>query len=227
MENGSLLEKTKQLVKPQYNEIDNWTHGWPHITNVRDTSFQLAKRKGAKKDITGIIAYCHDLGRIIEEKEKLPDHATLSVEPTIRVLDQLTPALSQHDFGTIIGAIAVHSDFNYVGNKEYAKILRDADKVDSLGAWGILRSIKFTLKKDFVPQEEILKNQNNPKALEELAEKSIFILKKQPKSKEKYRLNLNKISEWIEKELFHLKSTYNLFSDKMEYILNVKKNFDF
>ncbi len=220
------MEKVLKIVEPKYKELpDNfWYHGWPHVERVVKNSKKISNLEKVDCFPCEIAAYCHDLGRIIEAQQTKEDvslegcrnHARLSIEPTAKILTGI--GIKGDYFNCILEAVAIHSYRNYEGSNFIAKILRDADKKDALGPFGLLRTSEFHLGKTFVDREEILEGRDNPKKIRELADKTLGLIKKDPLLSKKYlETGLSKVLEWVDKREFHTNSVYTLFAEDIEY----------
>lgn len=151
MKMNNKLEELKKLVIPIYNEITCWPHGWLHVRNVAQNAKILAQMEGEDIFLSEVAGYCHDLGRVEEEKRGLVNpepgfmgHAGLSVRPTREILQKLD--FNQNDIEIAVEAVAVHQQKKYEGNNKIALILQDADRKDGLGPWGIIRLASFNIQ---------------------------------------------------------------------------------
>jgi uncharacterized protein len=138
---NSIAEKS--LMAGLYHEVEQRfaafrdpAHGWEHIERVYKLSLQIADAEGADQLITGIAALLHDLGRLSHQKGK--HHSELSVAEARPLLENY--ALSSEQIEAILHAIAAHS-FSKGQDAESLEALcvRDADRLDALGAIGIMR----------------------------------------------------------------------------------------
>jgi uncharacterized protein len=123
-------------VQQRFEGFDDPAHGWEHIQRVYKLALHIAQQENADLFIVGMAALMHDLGRLSDDKTK--HHADLSVLSASEILSayHVTPDTQQ----AILHAIAVHSFSLGVEPRTLeAKVLRDADRLDSLGAIGILR----------------------------------------------------------------------------------------
>ncbi len=211
-----ILEQVKELVKPQYEKLECWVHGWQHIEDVAENAKKLAKLENADISSCVIAAYCHDLGRIDEEErkrrgEKSLPHALLSIEPTIKILQKV--GISGVNFNEIVEAVVVHSYKDYTGNNMIAKILQDADKIGSgFGPYRILSVIKYSGGVDYVDPKEIVNNKKNLEKIKELCEISLNQLN--GSVLEKIKKGMDFIIEWF--DMFNTKSAKTLIK-KEEY----------
>ncbi|MAH03322.1 hypothetical protein CMI39_00880 [Candidatus Pacearchaeota archaeon] len=165
-----ILNSIREFVKPKYEKLKCWVHKWHHVERVAYYSGILAELENADKESCIIAAYCHDLGRIEEEKLKTEKgssspHPLLSIEPTIKILQE--NGISGVKFSEIIEAIIVHSYKIYDGNNKVAQILQDADKMAGLGFHGILDAVKYFGGKDYIDSKKIRDNQKDSRKLKE------------------------------------------------------------
>lgn len=216
------LERVRGIVKPQYMAKVNWPHGWPHVWGVEKASRDLSILENQDPVICGIVAYCHDLGRVVEEEARQVDrnlggkkHAELGMVPTQEVLREV--GISGLEYDLIVEAVKVHADFRYCGDNSVAKIIRDADKKDGLGPWGVLRTSNFVLQYDFQPpeREDVLGISRKALDLLERINKSV-------EDREKYLGCLEFNLEWYE-DLLDTSSAEILLRPDYEYIKNVQR----
>ncbi len=210
--NSDVLIKVRKLVKPEYKKIKNWAHGWEHIVHVVKFSKKLAEMENYDSVICEIAAYCHDLGRIEEEKIHT-EHAALSVKPTKEILEKVGIRGEKADL--IIEAVAVHSQKDYFGENKAAKILRDADKKDCLSVFGILRMIRFDGDVEF----NIPKEKDWDKTIKELMPVALKNSRQEILNSFKRRL------EWLEENRIETESGKKLLKPCFDYVLKIKKEF--
>ncbi len=114
-------------------------HGFPHIERVMKLAFKIAEDYTGKFDplVLKLAILLHDIGRV-EEQDLHKHHAILSAEVAENILEQ-------YSFPKIIiekvkDAILAHSfTLGYRPKTIEGIILSDADKLDALGAVGIMR----------------------------------------------------------------------------------------
>jgi uncharacterized protein len=130
------------------NSEKNDIHGFSHVERVYYTCVKIGQNLNANMKVLKIAALLHDIGRIDEKKDPSKrNHAEISAIKTKEFLATNDFNLSQKDINDIIHAIKAHSFSNNISARTLeAKILSDADKLDALGAIGILRTIRFTLE---------------------------------------------------------------------------------
>ncbi|MBE3560613.1 MAG: HD domain-containing protein [Ktedonobacteraceae bacterium] len=137
-----ILARTRQEVQRRFADIDDLAHGWEHIERVYRLAEYIARQEGADIFIVGMAALLHDLGRAMPQHEKQhgrgEHHADLSVKLAGQFLRHYR--LAAETCEAIEHAILAHSFSRGVDPRTLeAKVVRDADRLDGLGAIGILR----------------------------------------------------------------------------------------
>ena len=124
-------------VEQRFTGIDDLAHGWEHVGRVYTLALFLAKQEQANAFIVGMAALLHDLGRTATPSET-QHHADLSVSLATTLLQEYQVPLEQQE--AILHAILAHSFSRGVEPRTLeARVVRDADRLDGLGAIGILR----------------------------------------------------------------------------------------
>ncbi len=130
-----------QLKEAVEKELSQADHDIDHTMRVYNLSLKLAKDKNADLDVLKAAALLHDIARAREDKGE-GDHALLGAEMAIPLLQKI--GFSEDKIQKVQECIASH---RYRGEQEpksiEAKILFDADKLDSLGAIGIARAFAW------------------------------------------------------------------------------------
>jgi uncharacterized protein len=131
--------KIQDIVKK---ELSCSAHDWDHVMRVYNMTLHLAKyEKKIDLDILKTATLLHDIARAREDNDKTgkTDHSIESAKMSVGILKKL--GYSEEKIDKIIHCILSH---RYKTNNEpetiEAKILFDADKLDSMGAIVILRS---------------------------------------------------------------------------------------
>lgn len=133
-----ILPHIYEEVKKRFLHIHDLAHGWDHVRRVYQMACYIAEKEQADLFIVGAAALMHDLGQTIPHHERQEHHAEISVEQAKEILDQHGVAKDQEE--AISHAILAHS-FSYGQQADTleARVVRDADRLDALGALGILR----------------------------------------------------------------------------------------
>ncbi len=137
-----LTEKLRQLADP-YHDGMGGCHGPDHTERVHKTVLHIGRLMGAKLDVLSGAALLHDIGRRYETREQGKIcHAEKGAELARDILTKLH--LNPSFIDEIAHCVETH---RYRGDKIprtlEAKILYDADKLDSIGAVGIGRAFLF------------------------------------------------------------------------------------
>lgn len=140
-----MLSDIEREVQQRFATFDDPAHGWEHVRRVYMLALRIAGEEGADKLITGCAALLHDIGRLLHRKG-VP-HSLLSVEEARDILKRYP--LETEQIEAILHAIEAHSFSQGIEPRTLeARVVRDADRLDGLGAIGILRwAISGTIKR--------------------------------------------------------------------------------
>jgi uncharacterized protein len=154
-----ILKKTKKFVKKYMNKINDISHDYNHIKLVIKYSLKIAKKEGVN-DINELFiikmaALLHDIG----------DHkyTNKNQKKIINKLLNKFGKLRKDDKKEII-EIASNVSLSKEDNRKNKKldIVKDADRINSLGAIGILRYATYNVKNSKKPSfKEIISNLTN------------------------------------------------------------------
>lgn len=212
------IETIRNLVKPEYAKIKCWAHGFSHIERVVETIKVLAEMEGENPYLFILAAYCHDLGRVRQEKKgdfpRSPDvpnnHGELSVKPTKKFLRKI--GIKGKDKKDILDAVKKHPMRGYQGKNKILNFLQDADKGDGIGKWGIVRIAKFNSKIDL--------DEPNKENIDQAIEKARKELIENKTSREEF-LKLSRISlDWSDKNMLHTESAKKYFIPDFQCLRN-------
>jgi uncharacterized protein len=134
------LRSIYREVKQRFAHVDDLAHGWEHVLRVYELALALAEQEGADTFIVGAAALMHDLGRAAEQSDNNEHvhHADLSVEQAREILDMYHVPVATAE--AILHAILSHSFSRAIEPRTLeARVVRDADRLDGLGAIGIMR----------------------------------------------------------------------------------------
>ena len=133
---SQLLLDVYAEAQERFSLLNDLAHGWEHVQRVYRLALHIAQQEGADRFIVGVAALLHDLGRLTHDETR--HHADLSVIHARELLTrhQVPPDKQE----AILHAIDAHSFSKGLQPRTLeARIVRDADRLDSLGAIGILR----------------------------------------------------------------------------------------
>lgn len=150
----SIKEQQLSLLSPQIREAlrniaadycdhEGGCHGPDHALRVENTALYIGKKLGARSDILSASAILHDIGRREETIQKgAICHAVYGAKLAQTILPPFH--FTEDDIQRICHAISCHRYRNqHLPQTLEAKILFDADKLDSIGAIGIGRAFLF------------------------------------------------------------------------------------
>jgi uncharacterized protein len=137
-----LTEKLRQMADPFHDGMGG-CHGPDHTERVHKTALHIGRLMNAQLDVLSAAALLHDIGRRYETEEQGKIcHAEKGGELARGILEKLgfDPRLTDE----IIHCVEAHRYRGEMVPKTLeAKILYDADKLDSIGAIGIGRAFLF------------------------------------------------------------------------------------
>jgi len=140
--NRKTIKRIKEEARKYFLDLDG-CHDWTHVERVRNLSLHIGKKEGADLDVLEVVALLHDVGRKKEIKTRgRICHAQESAVIAGRILRKY--GMDGEFFKNVIHCIKVHRFRNSsLPETVEAKVLFDADKLDSLGAVGIARVFLF------------------------------------------------------------------------------------
>jgi uncharacterized protein len=134
---SQILSEVYAEVQRLFSGISDLAHGWEHVSRVYRMALYIAQQEGADQFIVGMAALLHDLGHTAEH-DGTSHHADLSVKLAGEVLDTYQVSPEQRE--AILHAVIAHSFSRGVEPHTLeARVLRDADRLDGIGAIGIMR----------------------------------------------------------------------------------------
>jgi len=118
-------------------------HDWSHVDRVRNLALHIGRKEKADLFVLEIAALLHDIGRKKEMKNKGKFcHAEIGFDLAEKILKRLN--FNEKQISNICHCIITHRFRNsHVPNSIEAKVLYDADKLDSIGAIGVARTCLF------------------------------------------------------------------------------------
>jgi uncharacterized protein len=119
------------------------SHDWDHTLRVFRLCERIGKAEGADMEVVKIAAYLHDIGRNIQDQSfgKIC-HAAEGAKLAHPIVEDLP--LSDFQKNNIIHCVRSHRfRGDYEPKTLEAKVLFDADKLDSIGAVGVARAFLF------------------------------------------------------------------------------------
>ena len=131
------IKKLAELVRPFYGS-DDPAHDWPHIGRVAATAKKLAAKQNVNLECILAAVYCHDIVNLPKnhpDRSRASELAADKAEPML-----MEVGFTKEEIAITRSAIIEHSFSRGLkpSNLESA-IVQDSDRLDSLGAIGILR----------------------------------------------------------------------------------------
>jgi uncharacterized protein len=118
-------------------------HDYQHVMRVYNIARRIGKEEGANMLILEPAVLMHDLGRVDTAKDPSIKHAEASLTYAEKILADTDYYPELH--GRILHIIKYHSWKNSDKAKTLEhKIMQDSDKLDALGAIGIMRCLTFS-----------------------------------------------------------------------------------
>jgi|GEM_PF-2282749 len=139
-------ENTRRLMCESLMEMSKftgWTHIWNHTIRVTGNAIYLAEKENANRDMCFLSAIFHDVYKM--DKSDEIGHEIKSAEFAYKILSEFNNEFNNNfkfnnEFiSSVVNAIRSHT--NGTPQTLEAKILWDADKLDKIGACGIMRRI--------------------------------------------------------------------------------------
>ena len=139
---NKIIEEIKKTAEGYFVDASS-CHDWTHVERVYNLAVKIAKKEGANIGIIKIAAYLHDIGRKEEmDKKGKVCHAEIGFELAEEILSKYN--LGEEVVKNIRHCILTHRyRNNHKPETIEAKVLFDADKLDSIGAVGVARDFLF------------------------------------------------------------------------------------
>jgi len=131
-----MLAEVFTKVQARFADFTDLAHGWEHVYRVYHLSLRIAEQEHADSFIVGMAALLHDVGRTTQEPKK--PHAERSAILAAELLARYD--LSDETQQAILHAILAHNYRRGITPATLeARVLYDADRLDSMGASGLMR----------------------------------------------------------------------------------------
>jgi uncharacterized protein len=162
----SIISKTKIFIKDYMTSLNDISHDYNHIILVVKLAIKIAKKEGfyKQRDLFHIImgALLHDYG---DSKYSNESQSKLIKDYLKRF--KLLKAYDKNEIIRLASNISLSKDNNHNNHNNHKRqlklyIIQDADRINSLGAIGIMRYISFNLNNKKEPSfDEIIRNMNS------------------------------------------------------------------
>lgn len=135
---------TVEQAREYYRDVDP-THDFNHVLRVAGMAERLARLEGADLEVVRTAALLHDISRMDDsalsmQADPETDHALRAA----RAVRQILAAEPPEFVDAVAHAIESHRFRNHVEPQTLeARVLFDADKLDSIGAIGVARAFAY------------------------------------------------------------------------------------
>lgn len=131
-----MLAAVATEVQARFAGFTDLAHGWEHVQRVYHLALHLAEQEHADGFVVGMAALLHDVGRTTHGPTR--SHTKRSAALATKLLAAYDLPDDTHH--AIVNAILAHSYRHGVEPATLeARVLYDADRLDSLGASGVMR----------------------------------------------------------------------------------------
>jgi uncharacterized protein len=143
MKINKVITKQVELEAKKYFVGASGCHDWSHVERVYNLAMNIGKQEKADLSALALAVFLHDIGRKAEmESMGKFCHAEKGAELAEKIL--LKYKIEQNAIDNILHCIISHRyRNNHVPTTIEAKVLFDADKLDSIGAVGVGRDFLF------------------------------------------------------------------------------------
>jgi uncharacterized protein len=144
---ATVLANIYAEIERRFTAVDDLAHGWEHVNRVYQLAQYIAEQEDANQFVVGLAALMHDLGRTAPQ-DSVTHHADLSVALASELLNIYQVPYDIQE--AVLHAIIAHSFSRNIEPRTLeARVVRDADRLDGLGAIGIIRwAITGTLRRN-------------------------------------------------------------------------------
>lgn len=139
----NLFKKIKKEAEKFFHNAKG-SHDLEHTKRVLNLCLHIGKKESANLNILKIAAILHDIGRFEEDKSKGKIcHAEKGAFLSRKILEKYN--FDKNNIDKIVHCVETHRfRDNKIPETKEAKILFDADKLDSIGATGIGKAFLFS-----------------------------------------------------------------------------------
>ena len=149
MDNSKYRNQILELVKPYYDEADkgDFSHNSDHFFRVEALAKKMAKEENADMEVVEAASLIFDVARLLEDRGEVTDHAEKGVEIAKEILGKIS--FPNEKIENVCHSILSHRrSKDRIPETIEAKILRDADYLDAMGAVDIPRMIASCLQSE-------------------------------------------------------------------------------
>jgi uncharacterized protein len=133
---SSMLAEVFTEVQARFVDFTDLAHGWEHVYRVYHLSLRIAEQEHADSFIVGMAALLYDVGRTTQDPKKPHAERSAIIASELLARDDLSDETQQ----AILHAILAHNYRRGITPATLeARVLYDADRLDSMGASGLMR----------------------------------------------------------------------------------------
>lgn len=141
-----ILQQLEQEVKNVFHAKES-AHDIYHLQRVLNLALTLQKKEGGDRLVIAVVAFLHDLHRVIQKETGKFCSPKDSLPRTKDILDKVQ--LTAEQKAKILHCIEYHEEYNFSKNGKTANdletlIVQDADNLDAIGAVGIGRTFAYS-----------------------------------------------------------------------------------
>lgn len=141
---AEIEQKLMNFVRRELSSYERGAHTFDHTLRVHKIAARIGRAEGADLRILLAAAILHDVGRTREKAEGI-SHSILSGTMSRGLLFEL--GYQEREVASILDAIRTHRfSEGMEPNSLEGQILSDADKLDAMGAIGVVRGIAQAMK---------------------------------------------------------------------------------
>jgi len=145
--NTKYRKKILELTKEYYDELDkeDFSHNSDHFFRVENIAKKIAEDEKADIEIIEAACLMLDIARGMEDRKEIENHAEKGAEIAREILNKID--FPKEKIEKVCEAIFTHRrSINIEPQTLEAKILRDADYLDAMGAIDVARVIASSLQ---------------------------------------------------------------------------------
>ena len=143
-----VIREAEKYVRNLFSKVYIPGHDWLHTCRVRNLALYIAEDYNVNKLALELATLFHDTGRIEDDNE---NHAKISARIAKDFLERFDVDIET--FNIVIRSIEEHDGIVEPTYLE-GKILQDADKLDGMGAVGLLRIVESAVLKRMYEYDE-------------------------------------------------------------------------
>lgn len=124
----------------QHHGQEDAAHDISHFRRVWATAQQLAEETAADRLVILTACYFHDIVSLAKNHPERSRSSAMAAEKTLAILQSAFPDFPPERYAAVLHAIEAHSFSAAIApQREEAKIVQDADRLEALGAIGLAR----------------------------------------------------------------------------------------